>query len=51
MKAQLKKDMDASVIPFFEFHYDTGNVTYNGVKIFSGLTIDQSFNALTAKFA
>ena len=50
VKAQLKKDMEAAVIPFFEYHYDTGHVTYNGVKIFHGLTIDQSFDALTAKF-
>lgn len=49
VRAQLKKDMDAAVIPFFEYHYDTGFVTYNGAKIFHGVTIDQAFTALTAK--
>lgn len=48
-KAEMEKDFAAGVIPFYEYHYDTGHVTHNGVKIFHGLTLDQAFAELATK--
>lgn len=48
-RAQLRRDFDAGVVPFYEYDYDTGHVTHNGAKVFHGLTIDHAFDALTTK--
>lgn len=49
-KAQMRRDFNAGVIPFFEYDYDTGHVTHNGAKVFHGLTLEQAFDALAQRF-
>ena len=49
-RAQLKKDFDAGVIPFYEYDFTSGRVTHNGQHIWNGLTVDQAIGALLDRF-
>lgn len=49
-KKELKKDLDAGVIPFYEYDFSTGHVTHNGTKIYHGLTVDQAMEIMLNKF-
>ena len=49
-KGQLKKDFDAGVVPFYVYHFNTGYVTHNGVKIYHGQTLEQAMNLMLEKF-
>ena len=49
-RAQLKKDFDAGVIPFYEYDFTSGRVTHNGRHVWNGLTVDQAIGALLDRF-
>ena len=49
-RAQLKADLDAGQLPFYEYEYGTGFVTHNGQKVFHGMTLDQAMTTLAARY-
>ena len=49
-RAQQKKDLDAGVIPFYEYDFTSGRVTHNGQHMWNGLTVDQAIGALLDRF-
>ncbi len=49
-KAELKKDFEAGVIPFYIYKFDTGHVTHNGTKIYHGQTLEQAMKVILNKF-
>ena len=50
-KAELKKDFDAGVIPFYTYNFDTGFVYHNGTKIYHGQTAEQAMQVMVDKFS
>jgi hypothetical protein len=50
-RIQLEHDMEANVVPFFTYEYDTGKVYWNGKHIYTGQTIDAAMITLAARFA
>ncbi len=50
-KAELKKDFDAGVIPFYTYHFSTGYVYHNGTKIYHGQTAEQAMQIMIDKFS
>jgi hypothetical protein len=49
-RAQLKADLDAGQLPFYEYEYNTGFVTHNGQRVFHGMTLGQAMTALAARY-
>ncbi|MET0908608.1 MAG: DUF4157 domain-containing protein [Ilumatobacteraceae bacterium] len=49
-RAELKKDLDAGSIPFYEYDFSTGAVSHNGVHIFNGLTLAAAIPLMAARF-
>lgn len=49
-KQQTKADFEAGVIPFYEYNYDSGHVTHNGVEIYRGRTLQQAMQQLLDYF-
>jgi len=50
-RAELKKDLDSGVIPFYEVNYSTGHVTHNGTKIYHGQTLEQAMQIMIDTFS
>jgi hypothetical protein len=49
-KVQTQNDLNMGSIPFYEYEYDTGFVTHNGVHIYSGVSLDQAMDDMLQKF-
>ncbi len=49
-KTKTKEDFEAGVIPFYEYDFNTGFVTHNGVKIYNGQTLDEAMTKMLANF-
>ena len=49
-RVELKKDLDAGVVPFYTYDFSSGHVTHNGAHIYDGLTVDQAMNIILDKF-
>lgn len=50
-RAEIKKDMIAGVIPFYEYDFESGKVTHNGTEVYGGVEAVEAWEALmTARF-
>ena len=50
-KAKLHDDFRNGVIPFYEYHFDSGNVTHNGTVIYHGAVATAALQIVIDKFA
>ena len=49
-RTQLRQDFNGGIIPFYNYDFDSGHVTHNGQRIYTGQTVEEAIDSMEEKF-